>query len=208
MGRIPDKFAIMTVDPGGTTGVAQGLFNVSSMDRVSTRKVMARAVRKDVLRVEQLYAATAYRDVKRLHEVSMAIGVYRAWLSFSFKCLVELAIPMPYIFLVIESFELRQRSADLSPVGVTQGLLTLLATGEIDPGAAGMTWPSIRVDQQLRFQEPATAMTYATNERLREWGVYGLTVGKEHGRDAMRHLCLAASEILDGNWNDPVRSGR
>jgi hypothetical protein len=41
-------------------------------------------------------------------------------------------------------------------------------------------------------------MTYATNERLRAWGVYPLTVGKEHGRDAIRHLALRASKILDG----------
>lgn len=206
MGFIPEKFAIMAVDPGGTTGVAQGIFNVSRMKgELTTRGLLNRAVKKKALRVEQIYPASAYRDQGRLASVSMSIGVYRAWLSFSYRCLVDLAIPMPYIFLIFEDFALRQRSAELSPVEVTQGVLVLLATGEISPAEVGMGWPSIRVDQQLRFQMPSEAMTFATNERLKLWGVYPLTVGKEHARDALRHVVLGASKVMDGDWGDPIR---
>lgn len=204
MGVIPDKFAMMTVDPGGTTGVAQGLFNVARLgDVLTTRRLLKRAMLKKVIRVDQIYPASAYRGLGRLASVSMSVQIYRVWLSFQYRCLVELGVPMPYIFLVFEDFALRQRSAELSPVEVTSGVLTLLATGEIEPN--GMGWPSIRPEQQLRFQMPSDAMTYATNERLKSWGVYPLTVGKEHARDALRHLALGASKVMDGDWSDLVR---
>lgn len=206
MGFIPDRFAIMAVDPGGTTGVAQGMFNLTRMNGVyTTRALVARGMKKNAIRVDQIVPASAYRGQGRLASVSMGIQVYRAWLSFSYHCLVELGIPMPYIFLIFEDFALRQRSAELSPVEVTSGVLTLLATGEIDPGQVGMGWPSIRADQQLRFLMPSEAMTYATNDRLKSWGCYELTVGKEHARDALRHLLLGASKVMDGDWEDPIR---
>lgn len=201
MGVIPEKFAIMTVDPGGTTGVAQGLFKV--VGEPTTSKLMRRAVRKKVVRVDQVVPASAYRETVAA-STSMAIQVYRAWNKFQFKALVELGIPMPYIFLVFERFQLRQRDTELSPVEVTHATLALLAAGEIDPN--GMTWPSIRWDQQLRFQEPSTAMTYATGERLRLWGLWDLTKGKDHARDATKHLALAASTVMNGDWNDLVVS--
>jgi hypothetical protein len=34
---------------------------------------------------------------------------------------------------------------------------------------------------------PALAKTTMTDERLRDLGLYEQTVGKEHGRDALRH---------------------
>lgn len=205
MGRIPDKFAIMAVDPGGTTGVAQGLFNAGRLEgELSTARLLRRARAKNALRVDQIVAASAYRDRGRLASVSMSVQVYRAWMSFQFRSMVEMAVPMNCIYLVFEDFALRQRSAELSPVEVTSGVLTLLATGEIDPGSVGMGWPTIRPDHGLRFAHASEAMTYATNERLKLWGVYPLTRGKEHGRDALRHLVLGASKVMDGDWNDPV----
>lgn len=40
---------------------------------------------------------------------------------------------------------------------------------------------------KLYRQMPALAKTTVTDERLRDLGLYEQTVGKEHGRDALRH---------------------
>lgn len=189
MGRIPEKFAVMTVDPGGTTGVAQGLFNTKG-GRLSTKALLSRAARKEAIRVAEVVSCP--NPGPRAEAAHQAAILYRAWLDFNFKATVELGVSVPDVQLVIEDFALRQRSVDLAPVAVTNALLAYLR-GETGTWAAMSLGPD-----RIHFQMPSEAMTYATNERLKGWGVYGLTVGKEHGRDAVRHLALRASKILDG----------
>jgi hypothetical protein len=190
MGRIPEKFAVMTVDPGGTTGVAQGLFNTRG-GRLTIRSLVGRAVRKEAVRVAEVVPAR--EPGPRAESAHQAAILYRAWLDFNFKATVELGVSVPDVHLVIEDFQLRQRSAELSPVEVTHAFLAYLR-GETGTWAAMSLTPAGR----LHFQAASEAKTYATNERLKLWGAYGLTVGKEHGRDAARHLILRASKILDG----------
>lgn len=196
-----ERFAIMAVDPGKVTGVAQGFFN-ATRGAATTRGLMRRALRKDAIRVSHIEAPEAYRDLSvvppAVSEITQGALLYRAWMSFTFRAATELMIPYPAIFLVIEDFQLRQRSADLSPVRVTSALLAHLSDSSLG-------WPAmVRADHCLRFQQPAEAKTYATDARLRDWGLW--TVGKEHGRDATRHMALLASKALDGKLADPVRS--
>lgn len=192
---IPDTFGIMAIDPGETTGVAQGFFRVKGG---TTRDTLGRAARKGALRVEEIVAAEAYRG-GRFDGTIQAALLYRLWQRFQFQSM-EWTVPVPYTFLVIENFALRQRSANLAPVRVTEALLGMLCS----PSG---TWAAApRLDTALRFQEPSEAMGYARNDRLKNWSVYPLTRGKEHARDALRHLCLGVSHVLDGDWADPVRS--
>lgn len=186
---IPERFAIMTVDPGRTTGVAQGMFNAARLARPTTRAVLARAVRKGALRVAEVRAAED--PGPHAGSAHQAAILYRAWMDFNFRATVELGIPIPDVHLVIEDFALRQRSADLDPVEVTHAFLAYLR------GETG-TWAALSLapEGRLHFQTPSEAIGYATNARLRAWGVW--TVGKEHGRDATRHLALRVSKILDG----------
>jgi hypothetical protein len=179
----------MTVDPGGTTGVAQGLFNTKG-GRLSTKALLSRAVRKEAIRVAQVVPAES--PGPRAESAHVAAILYRAWLDFNYRATVELGVNVPDVHLVIEDFQLRQRSAELSPVEVTHAFLAYLR-GETGTWAA----MSLSPEGRLHFQAASEAKTYATNDRLKAWGVYGLTVGKEHGRDAVRHLALRASKILD-----------
>jgi hypothetical protein len=188
VGRVPEKFSVMAVDPGGTTGVAQGLFNTKG-GRLSMAALAGRAVRKDAIRVAQVVPAED--PGPRAGAAHQAAILYRAWLDFNFKATVEMGVNVPDTHLVIEDFALRQRSVELDPVAVTHALLAYLR-GETGTWAAMSLTPSDR----LHFQMPGEAMTYATNERLRLWGVYPLTIGKEHARDATRHLLLRASKLL------------
>lgn len=192
--RIPERFAIMAVDPGETTGVARAFLNASRAGS-SMSSLMKRAIRKDALRVEQVRPALMPGHPKAA-SASQASQLYRTWERFQFKANVELAIPYGAIWLVIEDFQLRQRSAELWPVEVTHALLGLLT------GRDG-TWAGCVRTDCIEFQQPSTAMTYATNDRLKRWGLW--TRGMEHGRDATRHLALAASRILDGDLYDRVR---
>ncbi len=74
--------------------------------------------------------------------------------------------------LVVESFILRpgKASADpaqLMPVRIAAALEAL-------------------VSADIGYQTPSMAKGYATDERLREWGLW--KVGSTHERDAIRHL--------------------
>lgn len=187
---IPAKFAIMAVDPGGVSGVAQGLFRG---DRAgSTSALMKRAVRKGAVKVAEVYGGPAYDRVG--YDTGHVHRLIAAWSSFVFHANVGMSIPLYNIYLVFEDFQLRQRSADLSPVQVTAGFeCVMVEKPKICCSGFGVgNLPAIRK------QMPSEAMTYATNERLRLWGLYPLTRGKDHARDATRHLALRASKILDG----------
>lgn len=173
------KFGIMAVDPGGTSGVATGLFNTKGPAGRSTRALLARAVEKDAIRVEQIYGGPDYKTVG--YDTGHVHRVLGAWISFNNRAR---ALGAERVDLVIEDFQLRQRSVDLAPVQITAGLECLIVERP----------HSIVVP----IKQPASeAMGYATNVRLKEWRVYPLTVGKEHARDALRHLVLRASKRLE-----------
>lgn len=189
---VPEKFAIMAVDPGGTTGVARAFLNAGKAE--TTRALLGRAVRKRALKVDEI--SPPVDPGPHGGPAAQAAKIYRMWWDFQYKANVELSIPYGAIILVIEEFALRQRSADLAPVEVTNALLAYLRS---ESGG----WPGIVRQDMLFFQQPSEAMTYATNERLKAWGVW--TVGADHGRDATRHLALRASKVLNGEGVDEVR---
>lgn len=88
----------------------------------------------------------------------------------------ELAEQWPTAKLIMEDFVLRKFSSArelLSPVRVSARF-----EGRMDQ--AGDQRPIIR-------QQPSLAMTKMTDDRLKRLGLYNATVGKEHGRDAVRH---------------------
>lgn len=88
----------------------------------------------------------------------------------------ELVEQWPTAKIVMEDFVLRKFSSArelLSPVRVAARF-----EGRMDQ--AGDERPIIR-------QQPSLAMTTITDDRLKKMGLYNATVGKEHGRDAVRH---------------------
>lgn len=194
MGVIPDKFGVMAVDPGGVSGICQGLFNVKRIrGNLTMRKLLARAVEKDSIRVDQIFGGPDYKTVG--YDTGHVHRIVAAWTRFVFHCNVGMEIPTNCIFLVFEDFQLRQRSAELDPVQITAGFECVMVER---PGINASGLSSANLPALIK-QMPSEAMTYATNARLKEWGVYPLTRGKEHGRDAMRHVVLRASKILDGD---------
>lgn len=49
---------------------------------------------------------------------------------------------------------------------------------------------------QVSFQYAAQAKGYATDQRLKLWGLYDLTKGKPHARDASRHWALRVNQLV------------
>lgn len=86
------------------------------------------------------------------------------------------------IELVLERFHLRQMAVELSPVEITAAMRAMLLLSNID------------VDV---YQEPSDAMTFAPHQRLKTWGLYKYGRGSDHKRDALRHLALRVSVIID-----------
>jgi hypothetical protein len=179
---IPDKFAVMTVDPGGTTGCATGVFRTDKGDDMLAT-IFARAAKKNVIESW---------EVKGDSEAQSWI-ICNAWRDFKFKCNVEYAVPSPYTYLVIEDFALRELQAQLQSVEVKAGIKTLLLgddpTRIVDDGP--VLWPLGKPE----FQTPSTAKR-RNNAMLKELGLW--VVGSEHERDARRHLVAKVNDILDG----------
>ena len=102
-------------------------------------------------------------------------------------------IGSPCVHLVFERFDLRQRSVELSPVAVTAGVETLLM-----PGSSGVVAGFVLDLGFGRGQTPSDAKRFGTSDRLREWGLWSVSRGSEHRRDAARHLALRVARILNG----------
>lgn len=145
--------AIMAIDPGGTTGVATGVFKMRK--GASTVKLIRERRTLVTLEVEGDFLMQARK-------------LCAVWHSFLAMAGQEGAEPL----LVVESFILRpgKASADpaqLMPVRIAAALEAL-------------------VPVVPEYQTPSMAKGYATDERLREWGLW--KAGSAHERDAIRHL--------------------
>lgn len=159
---LPDWVAVGVVDPGGVTGCARGLFPVGSVDSIVEAIVQA----------DQL---ESWEEEGSIADQSQSVvDIMSDW----FIDLNLSGMRLDHMFLVVESFVLRQRHADLTPVQMIERIDTLWTFGGIS----------------VERQTPSDAKSYVTNARLRSWGAW--VKGSAHRRDAMRHLILKVSRVL------------
>ena len=126
------------------------------------------------------------------------------------------------IWLVIESFALRQVNVDLTGVEVAAGFKALLVPR--DAGLDGRLSLPFRGGKDALYamgatvseQTPADAKGWATDRRLKEWGLWpvahakrkGRALGKgDHRTDAVRHMALKVARILHADDGWPSRHG-
>jgi hypothetical protein len=168
---------LFVIDPGQSTGLAWGRFveNGSVADRVKSRT--------------DYHTATVTGT-----EISQARNIFRLWEIFQLHAYRD---GLPYE-LIIEDFILtRLRSSDrsgISPVRITSALLGY-RHGLADAYEFAGYGPS-RVVEPI-FQQPSDAFSYATNERLRRWGLWIPGTAKEHEREAIAHMCLRLSRRVN-----------
>lgn len=97
------------------------------------------------------------------------------------RALVQLIAAWPHAAVVVENFTLRtfkQSRELLSPVRITAKLSYVMKHGLEDVAPAG---------RRMWLQEPSMAKSTATDDRLKDWGLYRRAGGEEHARDATRH---------------------
>lgn len=175
---MPSFTFIMAVDPGITTGLAYGI--VDHLPDVAVSDLIAGNA--EGVTVEQVWE----KD-----EVKSGIEIATLFMAKRDECLAVKRPRCMKVVLVIEDFVLRGRIGStkrdgLAPVRVTAAIHAALMLKRI-PFQDGVTLVTRRM--------PSEAMTYATNPRLKDWGIYPATVGKEHGRDAARHWCTQLAKM-------------
>jgi hypothetical protein len=106
--KIPDVFGVMTVDPGGTTGLAYGIFDARD------------SLVETLLNGENLTAMEVYGEPE-----DQAWTIAMEWFDFVAECVLA-GVAIPDCHLVFESFSVRTVVAELSPVEVIAGVRTLL----------------------------------------------------------------------------------
>lgn len=168
---LPSSVALFAIDPGGTTGCAAGVFDLR---RLTVAKVLGRAQAKGNFKTWNVTGD----NVKQNWEIARAVTDYY------YQMHVERAlIVFSSFYVVTEDFNLRQMSADLSPVERNSGIETLLAPAFKD------RWSDV-----WSKQSASEAKGFCNDKMLDRWG---LLRGKTpHERDATRHIARRLDRLL------------
>lgn len=160
----------MAVDPGGSSGVAWGMFDskVDVPTAIRTRwnsgsTTITGGERHQIRQLCQLW-----RDFKR---ASVDIGL----------------LPPENVEWVHENF-IPLRSLDeesISPIRISWGCVGH-QMGEYEEWERHALGPAHMTE--IRFQSPSEASQAASGKDLREWGWW--VVGREHERSAVKHVCF------------------
>jgi len=157
----------IALDPGGTTGwCVVGVYEVA------------------------MYSPD-YRILENIARWS--VGQFAGSIGRQIDQLIELVDAWPDAEVVCEDFILRTSNPGrevLDPVRITEPLKWWMERGGArawDAEEEGDWHP-----RELQLQQPALAMTTVTDERLKAMGLYSLTAGLPHGRDAVRHALTFA----------------
>lgn len=169
------EYGIFALDPGLSSAMAWGIVRDEG------------TVKQRVDRVTPLLSTT----IKEINWVSQARQIFRLFSEFEFLCIGR-GVPA---YFVCEDFILnRFKSSDrtgLYPVWVgaaVVGYRTALADCHELEGYGRAK------EAETIWQLPSQAKTFATDDRLRDFGLW--VKGREHERDAMRHFAyfIAHSE--------------
>jgi hypothetical protein len=183
--RVPQVFAVMTMDPGTTSGVARGVFAPGYIESGMLADVFQEAKDSGQVETWETEGPTGQQAAEIAEE-------YRDWGSLIH---IQLAVPWKDIHFVTESFELRPNKAHgagsdknmLDPVRVISGVDALFEFWNSNNEREEQD------DYMIEYQTPQTG-TRMTSDRLRAYDAW--VVGSEHRRDAMRHLLQKASDVL------------
>jgi hypothetical protein len=163
------RVAIMAVDPGGTTGVARGTFDLG-----------LGSVRECIAGCDDLESFDVAGD-----EREQAMGLALEWKEWQFDRHVEGGIALSDVVLVFEDWTPR--------LPLKSGERVVFYPVRIPAMFEGLAWRCLPPDG-VRWQLPSTAMTFATDARLRSWGLWFR--GRVHQRDAARHVAAQLNSLL------------
>lgn len=161
------RIGVFAIDPGGTTGVAWGVF--SWKGTVGKTVAEGQLMGSDQVGIDH--------EVEHAHEV---LAHYERFCALCHRAGVK------RIVLIIEDFVLRPQVATkgremLSPVRITAIL-------------EGIAWGRYGAKLDYVLQGPSEAKGFATNDRLKRWGVQTHGGGR-HAKDAWRHIAVYLAKL-------------
>lgn len=163
------RHAVFAVDPGRTSGLFCGAVELGETIAETLATItMAKA-----------------GEVKEEDSIGSGVEIGRAIIRWAMFC-EKHAIGAPNRHVVAEDFQLRRRQE-----GGATGILDSCWVG----GAIGGFVDGV---EPIEWQQPSDAKTYATDERLKRWGLYGYSLkpASVHKRDAIRHFALKVNTLL------------
>lgn len=170
--------AIFAIDPGGSTGVAMGYFDTSPG---SIYQVLKNPNPKDSF----TQVGTPLVQARQL---------FRHWRNFYASALIH-EIPVGNCWMVIEDFALSPNAAPGKDILLATQVAHMLlgyrygAADEFERSHANPIHP-----MQVAWQTPAEAKSFVSDVRLKRWGLW--VKGKQHERDAYRHLALFLNGMI------------
>ena len=167
---------VMAIDPGGTTGVAWGVFDEDECGE-SVTTLMLGLVSGDSCEVSG-------------DEREQAVSLAQLWNEFYFECTVERGMRSDDVRLVVEDWTPRLPLKSGERVVFYPVRIPAMLEGLLGVKWFGAVWQSRGVEYQM----PSLAMRFGTNARLRRWGRW--VKGSDHRRDAWRHVGAYLSSEL------------
>lgn len=167
-------YGAFAVDPGGSTGLAWARLRDEGT-------IQARLEERTF---------DGYETIKG-HWMAQARIIVNEWLSFQLECKLA-GLPA---YMVMEDFILtKMKSSDregLYPVWVGAAIMGY-RNGMADAYESNGLGPAAPV--RVVWQQPGQAATYATDDRLRRWGLWIPGAAHVHERSARRHLALFVAD--------------
>jgi hypothetical protein len=172
-GPNPNAWCVVSVDPGGTTGVAAALIDTSQSTVASAMK---RAHRKGLLKTFTITGSHS----------DQAISILKFTNEYWYRNHIELArVAARRCTLAIEDFQLRTMSADITSLRIISGLDCMLKAGGIEESSE---------QHAVYVKQMPGDMGFCTDSMLKDWSLWrGRTV---HERDALKHLASRVNKLL------------
>jgi hypothetical protein len=173
-------YAIMAIDPGGSTGVAWAVFHEEA-------KTVKEAIDGKWAAGQRTYTGAPRQQV---------VDIARLWRRTYHTWVNGLGIPPEKCYMVIEDFILGPNTPPgrepLLAATIGQGIYyyRLGSAHEHERWNCGLVPPV-----SVWWQTPAQASSFARKERLKDWGVWSR--GHQHERSAWKHVALRVALLMD-----------
>jgi len=189
------RIAVFGQDPGGTTGLAWGIFD---LDLPNIAEVMKQRTDSDQVQV----TGDEHDQIRR---------IANHWHKFFRTAVMRNGLHYSRCYYVSEDFVLRGGDMAAGKDGTSPERICWGVEG-YRMGMADL-WNQQHRGQSKKliipkpvFQQAGMAKGYATKERLKDWDCW--IVGKEHSRSAWQHIGLFVKGYLDAFQANNARSVR
>lgn len=166
------RHAIAGIDPGGTSGLFVGVVTIEE------------TMKKTALTLDSELWFTQHFEGNFLEQAIEITDEVRAWIAR-----VNMAgVSLDNVHVVFEDWDTGrpQHGREIVSAWIAAATHALLCEGLNAP---------IK-DDQVGYATASQAKSYAKNGRLNLWGIYELTKGMPHARDASRHWALEVNRLV------------